>query len=134
MNLISENLSVLRNLCRRYKVNRLYAFGSVLTSKFNDDSDVDIPVDFNEDIDHNNYADNYFDFHSALRSLFGREVDLVDESAIRNPYFKEELEETKKLIYANDSLKPDILWGIVVNHLPKLKEEVTMLLEQPLSK
>ena len=36
--------------------------------------------------------------------------------------------------HAYDSLKPDILWGIVVNHLPKLKEEVTMLLEQPLSK
>ena len=38
------------------------------------------------------------------------------------------------VIHAHDSLKPDILWGIVVNHLPKLKEEVTMLLEQPLSK
>lgn len=38
------------------------------------------------------------------------------------------------VIHAYDSLKPDILWGIVVNHLPKLKEEVTMLLEQPLSK
>ena len=38
------------------------------------------------------------------------------------------------VIHAYDSLKPDILWGIVVNHLPKLEEEVTMLLEQPLSK
>ncbi|MDE7457895.1 MAG: nucleotidyltransferase domain-containing protein, partial [Muribaculaceae bacterium] len=82
-----------------YKVRKLYAFGSILTPRFNENSDVDILVDFNSEIDYNNYADNYFDFHNALRTLFGREVDLVDESAVKNPYFREELEETKHLIY-----------------------------------
>ena len=99
MYLITDNLQKLVTLCRIYKVKRLYAFGSILTSRFNDQSDVDILVDFNSEITHQNYADNYFDFHDALRSLFGREVDLVDESAVKNPYFKAELEETKYLIY-----------------------------------
>lgn len=99
MHLINDNIQNLITLCRKYKVSKLYAFGSILTSKFNDKSDVDILVNFNSEIDHNNYADNFFDLYHALKSLFGRDVDLVDESSVRNPYFKEELEETKHLIY-----------------------------------
>lgn len=99
MHLINDNIQKLFYLCRKHKVRRLYAFGSILTPRFNDQSDVDILVDFNSEIDHDNYADNYFDFYYALKSLFGRDVDLVDESSVKNPYFKEELEETKYLIY-----------------------------------
>lgn len=99
MHLINNNIQKLFDLCRKYKVRKLYAFGSILTPRFNDQSDVDILVDFNSEIDHNNYADNFFDLYHALKDLFGRDVDLVDETAVRNPYFKEELEETKKLIY-----------------------------------
>lgn len=32
------------------------------------------------------------------------------------------------VIHAYDSLKPDILWGIVVNHMPLLKQEIEALL------
>lgn len=99
MHIIYDNLHKLFALCKKYKVKKLYAFGSILTPRFNENSDVDILVDFNSEIDHNNYADNYFDLYHALRSLFGRDVDLVDESSVKNPYFKEELEETKYLIY-----------------------------------
>lgn len=99
MKLIENNLPQIFALCQKHKVDKLYAFGSVLTPKFNDQSDIDILVNFNSDINHNNYADNYFDFHNALRNLFNRKIDLVDESSLRNPCFKEELEETKHLIY-----------------------------------
>ena len=98
MNLIDRHIFTLSNLCKKHKVRKLYAFGSILTPRFNDQSDIDILVDFDSEINHNNYADNYFDFHEALRTLFGREIDLVDESAVKNPCFKEELEETKHLI------------------------------------
>lgn len=98
MHLINDNIQKLFALCHKYKVNKLYAFGSILTPRFNEHSDVDILVDFNSEVDHNTYADNFLDFYHALRDLFGRDVDLVDESAVRNPYFKEELEETKHLI------------------------------------
>lgn len=99
MHLITDNIQKLFALCQRYKVSKLYAFGSILTPRFNDNSDVDILVNFNSEINHNNYADNFIDLYNALKSLFGRDVDLVDETSVRNPYFKEELEETKHLIY-----------------------------------
>ena len=99
MYLINDNIKKLFSLCKKYKVKELYAFGSILTPRFNSRSDVDILVNFNSEIDYENYADNYFDFHHALKSLFGRDVDLVDEKSVKNPYFKEELEETKYLIY-----------------------------------
>ncbi|MBD5210279.1 MAG: nucleotidyltransferase [Bacteroidales bacterium] len=99
MHLIQNNIQKLFTLCKKHKVKSLYAFGSILTPRFNEQSDIDILVNFSPEIDHNSYADNYFDFYNALKSLFGRNVDLVDESAVSNPYFKEELEETKHLIY-----------------------------------
>jgi len=99
MRLINDNIHKLNALCKKHKVSKLYAFGSILTPKFSDQSDVDILVDFTSEIDHNNYADNYIDFYHALKTLFGRDVDLVDETAVKNPYFKAELDETKHLIY-----------------------------------
>lgn len=99
MNILNDNLAKIVALCKQHKVKKLYAFGSVLTPRFNEHSDVDILVDFNSEINHNNYADNYFDLYNALKSLFGRDVDLVDETAVKNPYFKEELDATKYLIY-----------------------------------
>lgn len=99
MHLINDNIHRLFALCKKYKVRKLYLFGSILTSKFNENSDIDILVNFNSEIDHNTYADNFLDFYHALKSLFNRDIDLVDETAVKNPYFKEELEETKHLIY-----------------------------------
>ncbi len=99
MHLIKDNIHKLFALCQKYKVKKLYAFGSILTPDFNETSDVDILVDFSSEINHGNYADNFFDLYHALKSLFGRDVDLVDETTIKNPYFKEEIEETKHLIY-----------------------------------
>lgn len=99
MHIITDNIHKLFDLCHKYKVSKLYAFGSVLTSRFNDNSDVDILVDFSSEVDHNSYADNYFGLYYALKSLFGRDVDLVDDSAVKNPYFRAELDDTKYLIY-----------------------------------
>lgn len=99
MHLIYDNLRTIAALCRKYKVSKLYVFGSVLTSKFNEDSDIDFLFDFCPEITYNNYADNYFDLWEALKNLFGREVDLVDEKTLHNPIFIKEIEATKQLIY-----------------------------------
>ena len=99
MHLINDNIKKIFSLCKKYRVKKLYAFGSVLTNRFNDDSDIDILVDFESDVTYHTYADNFFGLYNSLRTLFGREIDLVDESAVKNKYFKEELDETKQLIY-----------------------------------
>lgn len=98
MKLIELNIGRIFDLCRKHKVKQLFVFGSILTDRFNDDSDVDFAVTF-DGVTREEYADNYFDLYNAFKSLFGREIDLVEYDIVKNPYFKEELDETKQLIY-----------------------------------
>ncbi len=98
MNLINRNIEVINDLCKRYKVRKLFAFGSVLTKKFKKTSDVDLVVDFQE-VDLYDYADNYFDFKDSLERLFKREVDLLEDKAIKNPYLRQSIDSSKQLIY-----------------------------------
>jgi predicted nucleotidyltransferase len=98
MNLIDQNINIISRLCETHKVNHLYAFGSILTNKFSDKSDVDLIVDF-KDVELLKYADNYFDFKFSLEDIFQRPIDLLEEKAIKNPYFKQSIDSQKKLIY-----------------------------------
>jgi len=85
-------------LCKKYNVKTLYAFGSVLNDKFDVGSDVDLIVAFN-DIPLEEYADNYFDLKFSLQDMFNRPVDLLEEQAVKNPYFKQNINRNKQLIY-----------------------------------
>ena len=98
MNTLSAYKNEINALCANHKVKSLYAFGSVLTPNFNTNSDIDLIVDFKE-IDVKDYADNYFDFKFSLQDIFNRPVDLLEEQAIKNPYFKEALNKKKVLVY-----------------------------------
>jgi predicted nucleotidyltransferase len=98
MNTLSAYKNEINTLCANHKVRSLYAFGSVLTPNFNTNSDIDLIVDFKE-IDVKDYADNYFDFKFSLQDIFNRPVDLLEEQAIKNPYFKEELNKKKVIVY-----------------------------------
>lgn len=77
----------------------MYAFGSVVTGKFNAESDVDLLVRFSE-IEFGKYVDNYYDLKFSLEDLFKRKVDLLEEQALKNPYFVENVNQQKQLIYA----------------------------------
>jgi nucleotidyltransferase len=98
MKLIELHLDQIAALCRKYKVAKLWVFGSILTSRFNDKSDVDFSVVFHYDQIPDLFL-TFFDFIDELRHLLGREVDLVDETAIKNDIFRKELNNTKRLIY-----------------------------------
>lgn len=100
MKLIELNLQRIIDLCRQYKVKSLAVFGSILTDRFNDKSDVDLLVDF-EPIDHDkfDYVDNYFGFRDALELLFNRKVDLIEEKGLRNKYFIANINRSKQIIY-----------------------------------
>ena len=98
MNLIHQNIEFINALCKSHKVKSLYAFGSVLTDKFNEKSDIDLIVNFS-DVQLVDYADNYFDLKFSLEDTFKRSVDLLEEKAIKNPYFKKAIEKNRQLIY-----------------------------------
>lgn len=98
MGLIESNIKKIKALCKKHKVIRLFVFGSVLTDRFNEGSDIDFVVDFDREniVD---YFDNYFNLKYALEDLFKRKVDLLEEQTIRNPYLKKSVDQTKALIY-----------------------------------
>lgn len=92
MKLIELNIQKITELCRRFHVRKLWVFGSILTPRFNDDSDIDICVDFDrEKIQLFEYADNFFDFQFALEDLLRRKIDITEDNAVKNPYFRAEL-------------------------------------------
>lgn len=102
MKLIEMNMDKIIALCRKYKVAKLWVFGSILTPRFNDNSDVDFSVNFDSETIYReglDWADTFFDFLHELEELFGRRIDLVCDDAVKNPYFRQELDETKQLIY-----------------------------------
>ena len=97
--LITNNINTIKTLCEQHKVKELYAFGSATTENFNEESDVDLLVEFNE-MDVLGYADNYFDLIEKLKAVFKRETDLVTVKSIKNPVFKRVVNRTKVPIYS----------------------------------
>jgi uncharacterized protein len=96
-----ERKTDLESLCRRLGVRRLEVFGSAATGRFRpEDSDIDFLVEFEPAAIHHGYADRYFGLLESLEQLFGRSVDLVVDSAIRSPYFRQSVDRTKVLLYA----------------------------------
>lgn len=100
MTLLDKYMHEIKALCERHRVKKLYAFGSVLTKGFNDNSDIDLIVDF-ESTGVASYADNYFDLKFSLQDLLNRPIDLLEEKAMKNPYFQEAINDTKQLIYGH---------------------------------
>lgn len=72
----------------------------MLTDKFNNDSDVDFIVDF-EPIELAQYADNYYDLKFSLENILQKPVDLLEEKAIKNPYFRQVVDKQRQLIYGH---------------------------------
>jgi len=98
--LISNNIEKIRTLCLAHNVKALFAFGSVCTDTFNDNSDIDLLISFNP-MDYGDYADTYFELADEFENLFDRPVDLVTDKSLSNPYFIDSVNQTKTLIYGN---------------------------------
>lgn len=98
MNIVEKNIDILKKLCKKHSVSKLYVFGSVISNHFSNDSDIDFLVTFDK-VDLLEYADNYFEFKFSLEDLFKRDIDLLEEKAIKNPFFKKAIDNTKKIIY-----------------------------------
>ncbi len=98
--LIERHRERLLQLCRKYDVRRLDVFGSAARDDFDAErSDFDFLVEFNNFTIHN-AADRYFDLLFDLEALFGGNVDLVSDKAIRNPYFRKAVDAERVTLYA----------------------------------
>jgi uncharacterized protein len=97
--LLDNYKNILNDLCQQNKVRTLYVFGSVLTDNFNENSDIDLIVDIESD-DPLNYADYYFNLKFALQDLLKRPIDLLENKAIKNPFLRQNIDNSKRLVYA----------------------------------
>jgi predicted nucleotidyltransferase len=87
--------------CRRWKIQRMSLFGSVLRPDFSSASDVDVLVALRDDAALSLWA--WTEMKDELQTLFSRNVDLVEESGLRNPFRRHEIMCTRQVIYAESA-------------------------------
>lgn len=104
MSVIEKHIDDVKKLCEYHHVEELHVFGSVVSTKFNKESDIDFLVEFGE-IEVMKYLDNFLDFKKSLEHLFNRKIDLVEKQTINNPIFKRSIDRDKKRIYARKDSK-----------------------------
>ena len=96
---VAERTADIERLCGQYHVSRLALFGSAATGGHRSGtSDFDFVVEF-QPLRTGAYADSYFGLMEDLERLLGGPVELVVGSAIRNPYFRQSVEQTSALLY-----------------------------------
>lgn len=95
---LKNHIEQIRQMCNAHHVKTLFAFGSVLSDKFKADSDIDLVVDIDSK-DPITYSDNYFALKFQLENMLNRQVDLLEDKAIKNPFLKKQIDDTKVLIY-----------------------------------
>ena len=116
MDLISSQISFLNAHCIEHHVKNMWVFGSAINmEKFNEQSDIDLIVEF-EPFPILEYADNYFELKDKLEVTLNHPVDLLTSSNLSNPYFVQEVNRTKKLIFTKE-------------HLPVLKISVDNIIK-----
>jgi uncharacterized protein len=86
-------------LFKKHKIKKAYIFGSALTDNFNNDSDVDFLVNLQDGLNPVDAGEHLWDLEYELKDLLKRDVDLLTERSLRNPYFISEVNSTKVLIY-----------------------------------
>ena len=97
--LITNHSDELAEICRRHHVKRLELFGSAASDNFDPEkSDIDFLVEY-QLLPPAQHADAYFGLLEDLQSLFGHSIDLVEDKAIENPYFRASVDETRQPIY-----------------------------------
>jgi uncharacterized protein len=96
---IQNNLPAIVELCNKFGVSRLYAFGSVLRENYSPEkSDVDLLIEL-ENMPALERGENILNFWDEVEKLFNKPVDLLTDQPIKNPFLKQEIDKTKKLIY-----------------------------------
>jgi hypothetical protein len=87
-------------LLKKNKIKSAYVFGSVVGDKFNDDSDIDLLINFEDGVEPLEKGEIWWSLCDKLRDIFNREIDLLIETSLKNPYLIEDINEKKQLIYA----------------------------------
>lgn len=95
---LKDHIEQINALCNEHSVKSLFAFGSIVSDSLKQESDIDLIVD----IDSNDpivYSDSYFALKFQLENILNRQIDLLEDKAVKNPYLKKQIDSTKVLVY-----------------------------------
>lgn len=98
--LIEDKIDEIIALCKVHRVKSIALFGSAAKETMHENSDIDFLVQFSDEIDVLEYADNYFSFLEKLEKLIGKKIDLVSRKSLKNPILIEEIDRSKIDLYA----------------------------------
>ena len=93
--IISENLVEIKKVFKDFGAERAFLFGSAAIGNMKKDSDIDFLFSFPADMNYEIYANNYFKIIDSLEKLLSRNVDLVAEKTLKNPYLIEKINSQK---------------------------------------
>ncbi|MBP6611763.1 MAG: nucleotidyltransferase domain-containing protein [Paludibacter sp.] len=96
---IQSYLPKVIELFKKHKIKNAYIFGSALTDRFNNESDVDFIVNLQDGLNPVDAGEHLWDLEYELKDLLLRDVDLITERSLKNPYFISEINATKIAIY-----------------------------------
>jgi len=96
---LQPHIPLIISLFEKHKIKNAYLFGSALTDKFDEKSDVDFLLNFNEDLDPLEKGELLWSLRFSLEDDLNRPIDLIMESSLKNPYFIEEVNAKKQKIY-----------------------------------
>jgi len=88
--------SDIEHICRELCLQRLDLIGSAIRADFSDDSDIDVLVTFEGD---ENLFDRYFSLKEKLEKIFKRKVDVIEERAVKNPFFRRMVHRDRVKLY-----------------------------------
>ena len=100
LKLIEDRITEIISLCKSHHVVSIALFGSAAKGSMHEDSDVDFLVQFSEDINVLDYADNYSSLLDNLEKIVGKKVDLISINSLKNKILIEDIERSKVVLYA----------------------------------
>lgn len=96
---ILQFLPQIKQLLQKHKIKTAFVFGSVLTAEFNGQSDVDFLVNLQDGLDPVDAGEHLWNLEYELKDLLHRNIDILTERSLKNPYFISEINSTKFPIY-----------------------------------
>lgn len=97
--IIADHRTEIREVCLKNSVQQLDLVGSAANGTFHEaSSDLDFVVTFKE-LEPVPHANCYFSTIDELESLLGRHVDLIEERAVKNPYFKANIQKERIVLF-----------------------------------
>jgi uncharacterized protein len=89
---------IILSLVKKYRVKELAFFGSVLRTDFNESSDIDILVEFDDNKEYSLF--DILEIKEEFEKLLGKDVDLIEKQSLKNPYRRENILKNAKVFYA----------------------------------